>query len=139
MILITVAYAVVVFFQLGSHEAPETSRKFNSNDPDNAEIIIDLGEYKTVTYLQIFLGPESLRKISVSAYDEVEREWKVIKEEEELKTAFAWNRVGVSWSVRYIGIVFSREDTHFNEIIILGDNDEVITHVNNAEYEELFF
>lgn len=138
MILITAAYAFVVFFQLGSHEAPETSRKFNSNDPENAEIIIDLGEYKTVNDLQIFLGPESLRKISVSAYDEVEREWKVIKEEEELKTAFAWNKVSVSWSVRYIGIVFSSEDTHFNEIIILGDNDQVITPVNTAEYSELF-
>ncbi|WP_044974999.1 phospholipid carrier-dependent glycosyltransferase [Ruminococcus sp. HUN007] len=138
IIILTALYAAVVFFQLGSHTSPETSRKFNSNDPDNSEIIIDLGEYKNVSGLQIFLGPESLRKISVSAYDEVEREWKVIKEGEELKTAFAWNRVDFSWSVRYIGIVFSHEDTHFNEVIVLGSDDSVITPVNTSAYPELF-
>lgn len=138
IIVLTAVYAVVVLFRLGSHEAPETGQKFNSNDPDNAEIIIDLGEYISAKELQIFLGQESLRKISVSTYNEVEKKWINITEEEELKTAFAWNKVDMAWSLRYIGIVFSGEDTHVNEIVIVDSDGNPVMPANASDRPYLF-
>jgi len=137
IVVLTALYAAAVLFQLGSHEAPSTGYMFNSNDSENSEVIIDLGEYKTVSSLQIFLGQESLRTVSLSAYNETSREWESIRDEE-LKTAFAWNEVSIGWNLRYLGIVFPGSDTHFNEIILLDQDKNIITPVNTAERPYLF-
>lgn len=132
--VLTAVYAAAVVFQLGSHEAPKTGVCFNS---DNSELIIDLGEYTTVSKIDFFLGQESLRSISFSAYNEVDKEWMSIKTEE-LKTAFAWNSVDIAWSVRYIGLVFGSSDTHVNEIVILDNEGNRITPADTSRAPELF-
>lgn len=137
MTALTVIYAVLVFWQLGSHTTPETGQCFNSNDSENAEIIIDLGEYLTVSKLDIFLGPESLRKVNVSAFNESTHEWEFITDKE-LPTAFAWNQIDLSWNLRYIGIVFSGENTTFNEIVIVGSDGNTIIPKNAEERPYLY-
>ncbi len=138
MLLLTAVYAVIVFWQIGSHSSPETNKCFNAGYPDRSEIVLDLGQYMNVSRLELFLGPESLRKVSVSTYNEVDREWVVIKEAEELKTAFAWNHVDIGWDLRYIGIVFQAEDTHLNEIVVLDGDKNVVTPVNASDFSVLF-
>ncbi len=137
IIVLTAVYAAVVFFRIGSHEAPETGQRFRNTDPDNSEIIIDLGDYITASKLDIFLGQESLRTINVSAFNESTGEWELIKTQE-LQTAFAWNTVDLNWTLRYIGIVFSSEDTHFNEIVITDSSGNRITPVNASERPYLY-
>ena len=132
--VLTALYAAAVIFQLGSHKAPETGVCFNS---DNPELVIDLGEYVSVSKLDFFLGQESLRSVSISTYNEVKREWISIKTEE-LKTAFAWNSVDISWSVRYIGLVFGSSDTHVNELVILDGDGERLMPVDTSNAPELF-
>lgn len=135
--VLTVLYAAAVLFQLGSHEAPETGIKFNADDSGNAEYIIDLGDYLTVSKLEVFLGQESKRSVSISTYNEVKREWISIKTEE-MKTAFAWNTIDIGWNVKYIGIVFSAADTHVNEIVILDNDGNILTPINTSDRPELF-
>jgi len=136
--VITVLYAFAVLYQLGSHTVPSTNICFNSNDPDHAEIVLDLGEYVQTKKIEIFLGTESLSRINVSTYNEVTGQWEITAEDAELPTSFAWNSVDVSWTQRYIGIVFPSYDIHFNEIVILDSAGNTVTPVNAYEYPELF-
>lgn len=134
MVVLTALYAVVVFFQIGSHEAPETGKCFT---PGENEIIIDLGDYVSVSKLDFFLGHQSSKNISVSTYNETEKQWIFISEEN-LPTAYAWNTIDVNWTLRYIGLVLPDYETYINEIVILNGDNEVLTPVNIHENPELF-
>lgn len=136
MLVLTVVYAAAVFFRLGSFEAPQTQMCFSG---ENKEIILDLGEYAEVSQLSFFLGRRSGADIALSVFNEVTDEWILTEKDAELKTAYCWNNVPMSWKTRYIGIVFTKsEEYYINELAVIGTNGKLILPVNSAEYPELF-
>ena len=136
MLILTVVYAAAVFLRLGSFEAPQTQMCFSG---ENKEIILDLGEYTEVSQLSFFLGQRSGADIALSVFNEVTDEWILTEKDAELKTAYCWNNVPMSWKTRYIGIVFTKsEEYYINELAVIGTNGELILPVNSAEYPELF-
>lgn len=137
MIILTAVYAAAVFFRLGSFEAPQSSMKFSS--VGNSEIVLDLGEYVSISKLDIFLGSNNNAKIALSAYNEVDREWILIDTDVALKSVFCWNEVPMSWNLRYIGIVFTEPKEYFiNEIVVVDKEGNVLTPINSLDYPELF-
>lgn len=137
MIIITVIYAVVVFFRLGSFEAPQSLMKLS--DKVNSEIVLDLGEYISISKLDFFLGCKSNAKIALSAYNEVTGEWMLIDTDVTLKTVFCWNEVPLSWNLRYIGIVFTEPGEYEIREIVVSDKDgNVLVPINSSRYPELF-
>lgn len=136
MLILTAVYAAAVFFRLGSFEAPQTQTNFSG---ENKEIVLDLGEYTEVSQLSFFLGRRSGADIALSVFNEVTDEWILTEKDAELKTAYCWNNVPMSWKTRYIGIVFTKsEEYYINELAVIGTNGKLILPVNSAEYPELF-
>lgn len=136
MLVLTAVYAAAVFFRLGSIEAPQTQMNFSD---ENREIVLDLGEYTKVSHLSFFLGRRGGADIALSVFNEVTDEWMLAEKDAELKTAYCWNSVPMSWKTRYIGIVFTKaEEYHINEIAVVGADGKLILPVNSAEYPELF-
>lgn len=137
IIILTAVYAAAVFFQLGSHEAPSTAMCFSDMEGGTRELVIDIGEYKSLSQVDFFLGYKGKASISLSAYNETERYWMPINTDVELSSPFSWNSVELPWSLRYLGIVFT-EGTYVNEIVILDKEGNKVTPVNSAEYPEMF-
>lgn len=137
IIILTAVYAAAVFFQLGSHEAPSTAMCFSDKEGGNRELVIDIGDYKSLSQVDFFLGYKGKANISLSAYNEVKRCWTPINTEVELSSPYSWNSVELPWSLRYLGIVFS-DETYVNEIVILDNKGNKVTPVNSAEYPEMF-
>lgn len=138
MLVLTALYAAAVFFRLGSPDAPQTEMSF-SGENEKKEIVLDLGEYMEVAHLNFFLGQVSNVDIALSVFNEVTDEWVLVEKEAELKTAFSWNSVPMSWNTRYIGIVFTdASESYIREIAVVGMDGSVIMPINSAEYPELF-
>lgn len=131
---LTIFFAIIAFFRLGNTYAPQTVYECNT---ENHDIIIDFGDYITVNQLQVYLGYEANRNLSLSAFNEVTGEWQIINSENNVSSVFQWNTVDIYYNLRYLGIVATDELSAFNEFVFTGP-DGVITPVNASEYPELF-
>lgn len=135
--LLTLVYAAVVFFRLGSFDAPRTSMTFSGSS--NSEIILDLGEYANVEKLDIFLGYKNKAVIAVSDYSVEASRWILFDEERQMDSVFAWNKVPVRRNLRYIGIVFINPEQYtLLEIAIIDADGNVLTPINASDYPQLF-
>ncbi|MCR5719790.1 MAG: phospholipid carrier-dependent glycosyltransferase [Lachnospiraceae bacterium] len=128
-------FAVLVFARLGNTYAPETGRDLSG---EGREMVIDFGEYLTVDHMRVFLGNLEGRKVSLSAYNEVTKEWQVIKSDENIQSVFRWNEVHIGYYLRYLGIVCTSDSGSFNEIVFYSPEGDIITPVNTNAYPELF-
>ena len=138
MLILTAVYAAVVFFRLGSLEAPQTQMIF-SEESGKKDIVLDLGEYKDVSQISLFLGRTDNASIAVSAFNEAEDKWILIEKQAEINTPFKWNSVPIRWNLRYIGIVFTEPKEYYvREIAVIGTDENPILPVNSADYPELF-
>lgn len=122
--------------RLGSLHAPHTT--FSMGNEGKREIVLDLGEEKQVDHLAVFLGEEHGIKVNISYYDQEQRKWQLIGEEQNVQSVFAWNMVEVNTPVRYLGIVTPNNEAYFNELVIIGAQDEKIMPKNAEEYPKLF-
>ncbi|MBO4863134.1 MAG: phospholipid carrier-dependent glycosyltransferase [Eubacterium sp.] len=135
MLTLTLIFTILVFYRLGNTYAPESYYETTSEERD---IILDFGDYITVEQLDIYLGNLENRQLSLSAYNEVTKEWENISDET-VTSVFQWNRVNVYYTLRYLGIVCTSEDGGvFNEIVCLGKDGEILLPVNSDEYPGLF-
>ncbi len=133
--VLTLIFAVLVFFRLGHTYAPETSYR---TDNVNRDIVLDFGDYITVEQLHIYLGNLDSRKLSLSAFNEVTGAWEVINADANVGSVFQWNDVDIYYTLRYLGIVCTSEEGVFNEIVCTGPEGRRITPVNARDYPELF-
>lgn len=143
IVMLTAVYAVVVFFRIGSVDAPQSSMTFSGNSSpkgaENCEIVLDIGEYTNVSKMSFFLGGKPNVKISVSEYSEKEKKWIPFDADRNLEPVFCWDEVPVGRNVRHIGIVFAgSEKCIINELVITDTSGNVLTPVNASAYPELF-
>ena len=136
MVLLTVFFAMVAFRGLGSLDVPETN--FHLQQPDTHEIVLNLGEEVSVDRLDIFLGHQNNRLISVSYAEPGEWGWQLLHSKTNIKSPYAWNQLEMDVTTRYIGIVAMSESMDLLELVILDENGEQVIPVNAAEYEALF-
>lgn len=140
MLLLTAFFAVTVFTALGNHYAPTHSLSLvKEKDGGAPELILDLGDYKTLDHLSIFLGNIHDVKIAISSYNEATKSWELLTEEENIKTVFDWNDIKLeNITARYLGIVCLSDEAVLNELVIVDSNEEQIVPINQADYPALF-
>ena len=140
LLLLTGFFAITVFTNLGNHYAPVTTLTL-TKDPDKGtnELILDLGDYKTLNHLSIFLGHLDTREIALSTYNENTEAWEVISDKSEIKSVFDWNDIELkNITARYLGIVCLSDEAVLNELVIIDSNHQPILPVNADRYPELF-
>lgn len=138
LFIIGIVSVWLIFWQLGSKEAPQTTRYMNLQEPGANELVIDLGENRQLSSLQIFLGRIDNRKLSISAYDETIGEWNLLYENMNVSSVFCWNELQIPMTTRHLGIVAMDAEAYLNELVILDANGQTIVPVNADKYPELF-
>lgn len=133
--IVTVVFAVLVFFRLGNTYAPES---YYTATAENRDIVLDFGEYTDVTSISIFLGNLNTRHLSISTYNEVTGSWEIINGEAAAESVFAWNQIDINYKLRYLGIVCTDEQAVLNELVVLAPDGSILTPVNSNDYPELF-
>ncbi len=135
MLLLTAFSVFTVFWRLGSTEMPSTYAKVGKGD----EIILDLGEYRDIANVDVFLNYKSGLDLALSVFNEVSGEWIPISEDNRLMNCLTWTKLPVKWNARYLGIVFTSEDEYYvNEIAVYDYDGRLIEPLNAGEYPELF-
>ena len=135
MFLLMFIFSCLVFFRLGSFQAPQTSY---TTVTDNRDIILDFGEYRDITSFSVFLGNLNTRHLSLSVFNEVTGSWEIINGDAVAESVFDWNKINVNYNLRYLGIVATDDTAVLNELVVQGPDGSVITPVNASDYPELF-
>lgn len=135
MAVLTLLFTFLAFFRLGNAYAPKTSYV---TTPENRDIILDFGEYTGISSISLFLNSQSDRHFSLSAFNEVTRQWEVFNGDAVASSVFAWNKLDINYRLRYLGIVPLDENTVLNELVAKTTEGSVILPANAEEYPALF-
>ncbi len=135
MLTLTLLFALMAFFRLGNTYAPQSAYTALAENPD---IILDFGEYIGIRSVSLYLNCQSNRHFTLSAFNEVTREWELFNESAEASSVFTWNKLDVSYNLRYLGLVALESDTVLNELVAVTTEGDVILPVNAQDYPELF-
>jgi Gpi18-like mannosyltransferase len=118
--LITLLYAVIAFYNLGSRKAPETF--WQPEDPGES-FYVDLGGPKSVTRICYFGGlGEGRYKVDFS--DDA-RDWKYGGQIEQ-KDIYVWKYIDVAFVSRYVRLTVEKPGAMLNEVGILGPSHDVL-------------
>ncbi len=132
--ILMLIFTLLVFFRLGNMSAPQSQYK---TSPENRDIVLDFGDYILIEKLHAYLGNLDSRKVTISVYNEVTKEWIVTNPDANIGSVFQWNDVDVYYTTRYLGIVSTDDEAVYNEFVFTGPNGTILP-VNANEYPELF-
>lgn len=135
MCILSIIFAIMVFYNLGSTKAPETSLHLDFNG--NHEVTLDMGDYVNISTIQVFLGSQHDRTISKFVFNENTGKWMDIGADT-ISTVFNWNTVDIYYYARYFSMVFGNESADINEIICFDGDGNIVTPVNASDYPTLF-
>lgn len=148
MAVITVVYAVVAFARLGNMSAPENGYSF-VDDP--REVVLDLGQEKTINQIWNFLGYQNNPHYNIEYSNNPDWGWMKfqtgVTDEEgnhqdswDAGGVFCWNSLDLNIKAQYLRIT-PTTDTYKDsvmELVLVGENKEQLLPVNADEYEALF-
>ena len=132
---LVLVFTVLAFFRLGDAHAPESSY---TADAGNRDIVLDFGDYTDIGSFSVFLGNLNTRRFSISAFNEMTGAWEIINGEAFAESVFAWNKIDLNYSLRYLGIVALDEEAILNELVFQRLDGTVILPVNAGDYPALF-
>ncbi|MCL2253694.1 MAG: phospholipid carrier-dependent glycosyltransferase [Lachnospiraceae bacterium] len=133
--VITLIFAFLVFYRIGSFNAPITAYTATA---ENSDIVLDFGVPVSLSHLYIFLGPLDNRTFSISLFDLDKDKWELLDGEVYASAVFSWNRINVPYELRYLGLVAMKGETIINEIVAVAEDGSVIIPYNASDYPELF-
>jgi dolichyl-phosphate-mannose--protein O-mannosyl transferase len=133
--IITIIFAILVFYQIGSFNAPENPYTIEGDDRD---IILDFGDGAYISQLYIYTGPPERQRFSVSVYDLENEEWALVREEVEALSVFTWNCLDLGLADRYLGLVALGDRTVIMEMVAVDANGFRLLPLNAADYPGLF-
>ncbi len=141
MAILTLLFAVAVFYRIGSLHVPETYERMQVTrggmDGEN-QIVLEFEKDTTISRLYIFLGYQAKRSISFSAKEQDRDEWYVFDSQHEIENAFAWNEVEVNRTLQSFGMVLMQGDADLCEVVCLDGDGNRILPENAAQYPKLF-
>lgn len=135
---ITLVFAFLAFWRLGSSYAPQTFIVMDQQSDANRQIVLKFDHPVRISKAMIYLGPQSKRTFSFSIPKKDGAGWDVIVSKKNLESVFCWNEVKLDCSTWELGIVSLDSSAYVNEIVILDEKGEKILPSNAAEYEKLF-
>jgi len=137
VLILTIFFAFIVFYRIGTVKSPQTSLILSKSEENNGQIILNFGETKNISKISIFLGYESARTMAFSVPDG-NNGWTVFDGNHKVESAFCWNDVNVNWSTYSIGIVLLDDEAYIQELVIIdGDGNQIIP-TNANQYYNLF-
>jgi Gpi18-like mannosyltransferase len=117
---ITVLYAVIAFYNLGSRKAPET---FWQPEYIGESFYVDLGEPKSISRICYFGGiGEGSYKVDFS---NDARDWKYGGHIQQ-KDVYVWKFIDVDLVSRYVRLTVEQPGAMLNELGIMGTNHDVL-------------
>ena len=131
MLIITVLYGALLFFRLGSTEAPVNG--YRMTETNGNEIVLDFGSEKTVGGVNVFLGHTGVKYFNIYL-SEADSAF----EKNLIQNAFAWNSVSVKGKTTSLTVQNIKGDAQIMEMVILDEKGEILTPVNADSYPGLF-
>ncbi len=135
MTVFTILFAIIAFFRLGNHFAPQTSYELYK---DKNQIILNLGSETNVDHLSIFTGEIGRVNIKLSLLDNTNNCWYELNPEHKLSSEFNWNDIKINNNVQFIQIQPLSSKVVLREIAVCDKNNNIIVPINNNEYTKLF-
>ena len=138
MLLFTVFFAIVVFFQIGSFRAPETYEVFRQETVDEHEIVLEFGNQIELSKVCIYLGYEGKREMSFSCMNEDDEEWLLFDSAHMVESCFCWNEIEINQSLKKLGINLLEGQAYIHEIVCLDREGNRIMPLNTGDYAKVF-
>lgn len=134
----TVVYAFLIFYRIGSTQAPQSFLKLST--PDENTIHLDFGKNIRITKMQIYLGYQSKRSFTVLFQKQDDPTWFKLEGEQLVESPFCWNSVwiDIGEASRYLELTTEDKEAYLHEIVFLDEEGERVLPVNAADYPELF-
>lgn len=136
MAVLTILFSVVAFKNLGSLSVPETNYHLDRSGTN--EILLDLGEDVALDRIEIYLGHQNDRVMSVSYAPSGSSEWTLLRSQTPIQRCYAWNEVSMGVTAQYVGIVSMSESADLLEIVLLDHEGEQVQPLNVSSYPTLF-
>ena len=138
MMILTAAFAGIVFTRLGRTDMPESFIQMQSDATDKDEIILDFGKDTTVSKLRVFLGYKGRRTYDIYFKEGRSDRWELFNADFIIQSVYAWNDVPVDKKIKEIKLVLKEEDARILEIVCLDENGDRVMPANSQEYQKLF-
>lgn len=138
LLLFTLGYAVIVFFRLGSMEAPQSYIRLSNESEQDRQMIFRFGEDVELEEICIYLGVKAKKEISFSYYDFDADKWEVFESKRQIKSVFTWNKVPLNLTIRTLAMVLVDDEVYIHEIVFLDKNGRRVLPVNWKDYEVVF-
>lgn len=138
MTVLTVLCAALVFWKLGSMEAPETTYTFDDDKDNQSQLIFTFDEEQPISKVYIYLGYQSKRTVSLSYLEEGTKEWTVLDSDINLEACFYWHELTMNQTVKALEIVEMDGEGVFHELVILDDEGNLVLPSNAEDYPALF-
>lgn len=138
VLIITIVYSGFALHDIGNRYAPETQWTYNTGTDDTSnQIILDLGESKTVQYFNYYLGNYENREYSIKSSETLDGPSET-EVQGTMVSVFCWGKENVALTGRYITITITSDKAAISEIVLQDAEENIITPVNASDYPELF-
>ena len=145
---ITIGYAILVLWHLGSMAAPKTQlmlQEFRYDGigdrtvpPENSTIVLDLGKETKLKNLILYLGDRDHCVIEIDSYDQKGKAWISDEKAIELNNNFDWNQIPLDTTTRYLRIIERQKNAVFLEAVLFDSKGKRLLPENAAAYKTLF-
>ena len=147
MAIITLIYALLAFYNLGSADVPESGYFIEQN---NETVTVELKENADISRIYMHTGwisrrkkdSDVLREISIY-YSNDGVNYKTAVEKSEIKSVFKWYHMNLKFNAKYIKLSFDEPDFYINEIAFFGENEsekyEIADVISKNETAKLLF
>ena len=136
---LTLVFAVLVLFRLGSHRVPETYQDIRVGKTGENQIVLNFDNSVKLSKVYIYLGYHAKRSISFSSKDGETAEWEVFDSNHIVESAFAWNEVAVNnRELTSLGMVLMKEDARIHEVVCFDSSGRRVLPSNANSYPEHF-
>lgn len=135
---LTLLFAFLAFWRLGSASAPQTFLAMDQNSDANRQIVLKFDQPVRISRAMIYLGPQSKRSFSFSIPNENGKGWKVIASKKKVESVFCWNEVKLDCTTWELGIVSMDSSAYINEIVLLDEKGAKLLPSNALQYEKAF-
>lgn len=129
---ITCIYAIVAFFNLGYHKAPETEYLWKANNT----ISLQFEAVETPAELCYYLRTE--KDIAALLQQSIDGQAWGNDQNLSMKNVFTWQQLTLIGNQAYVKLTNNSEDATVGEFIFRNVNGEIVTPINAADYPELF-
>lgn len=136
---LTLIFAILVLFRLGSHRVPETYQDIQVGQTGENQIVLNFDKKVTLSKVYIYLGYDSKRSISFSSCDEQGTQWDVFDANHIVESAFAWNEIDINnRELVSLGMVLMEGNARIHEIVCIDSNGQEVLPSNANSYPNLF-